>query len=168
MIPMGVAIVIALILLSIFPSLGYAMFIPFVGLPILLDNALEMYRYSRAVQKVPLEMLQDKDQEYMEEANEVLTTRPKTYLTVGVTFSIAAPFISQLFNLLPSLMTAYVRPTFFLSKKLGVVLGTFVMLMLFIALPTALLVKYKWTIRQIMGMKHLIEWARSKLKRTES
>lgn len=168
MIPMGAATVIVFILFSILPSLGYAIFIPLIGLPILLDNALEWYRYSKAVQKVPLEILQNKDQEYMEEASEVLTTRLKIYLIIGVTFSIAAPFIPQLFNSLPDLMAAYSRPAFFLFEKLGIILGTIVMLMLFIALPISLLVNYKWTIRQIMGMKHLIGWVRSKLARTES
>lgn len=165
MIPASVASAITIILFSIFPNVGYAMFIPFIGLPIFLDNTLEMYRYSRAVQKVPLEILQDKDQEYMEAAIEILATSPKVYSIVGVMFLIAAPFIPQLFNFLPSFMREYTRPAFFLVEKLGVALGIFVMLILFIALPTTLVIKYKLVIRQ---MKRLIEWIRSKLRRSES
>lgn len=165
MIPSSAAFLISFILFSIFPNAGYAMFIPFLGLPIFLDNAIEMYRYSRAVQKAPLEILQDKDKEYMEEALEVLATRPKVYSIVGTMFLIAAPFIPHLFNLLPSFMREYTRPAFFLVERLGIFLGLFVMLILFIALPTVLVVEHKWTIRQ---MKRLTEWMRSKIRRSES
>lgn len=159
LIPMSVAGVIVLSLLSIFSSVGYAIFVPLLGCPLLLDNAIDMYRYSRAVQKVPLQILQDIDQDYMEEATEVLTTRPKLYFIVGLLFSVAAPFTPQLFNLLPFIMSAYARPAFFLVEKLGILLGIHVMLILFLALPTALLIKYKSVIRQ---MKRLTEWMRSK------
>lgn len=166
MIPTIIAFAIGLILFSIFPSLGYAMFVPFIGLPIFLDNALEIYKYSRAVQKVPLEKLQDKDREYIEDAIELLATRPIIYSIIGVIFSITAPFIPQFFNFLPSVIAAYTRPAFFLSEKLGII-GIFV-IVLFIALPMALLIEYKWIIRQIMVVKRLIELTRSKLRRNES
>lgn len=164
MIPMFVAGTIALISLWIFSTLGYAMFIPVIGFPIFLDNVFEMYRYSKAVRKEPLENLQSKDQEYMEVTMEVLATRSKIYSIVGVMFLTLAPFIPQLFNLLPSFVATYFRPAFLLVEKLGLALGLFVALIIFIALPTTLGVKYKWTIRQI---KRPIEWIRSKRRTRE-
>lgn len=166
-IPMVVAGVIVYVSLHFYISLGYAIFIPFLGLPILLDDAFEMYRYSRAVREVPLEMLQDKDMEYMEEAIEVLATKPKIYFIAGLIFSVAALFIPQLFNLLPQIMTEYFRLALLLSEKLGII-GPFAILVPFIALPTALLIKYKWTIRQIMTIKRIIQSIKSKLRTNES
>lgn len=162
LIPMFVAMGIAFLALSIFPSLGYTMFLPFLGSPLLLDDAFQMYKYSRAVQKVPLEMLQDRDQEYMEAAMAVLMTKPKIYFILGLLFTFAAPLSSQLFNLAPLIMAAYAGSAFFLVEKLGLPLGINLMLILFICLPTALLIKNKWTIRQL---KRPIVWIISRIRR---
>ncbi len=164
MIPMGVATLIAFVILLILPSLGYAMFISYLGLPAFLDNALEMYRYSRAVRKEPLEKLQDKDREYIEYAIEVLAKRRMTYSILSFMFFVSGLFVPQLFNLLPYIMATYFSLAFLLVEKFGIGV-TFVILIPFIALPVTLALNYRWTIHQT---KRLIGWIISKLRRSES
>jgi len=138
--------------------------VPFIGLPIFLDHALGMYKYSRAVLKVPVKQMQPKDLEYMEDAMKVLETRPKRYFILGTAFSIAALFIPQFFNTLPIIVAAYARLGLLLVEKLPFFLG-FALIPVFIGLTTLLIFKHKWV---IWKMKCLKEYIMQKLRRDET
>jgi len=150
--------------IRILGTFGYAMFVPFLGIPILMDNGFDMYSYSRKVRKEPVEKLQDKDQEYMMEAIEVFAKRRIIYLILGFVFFVVAPSIPLLFNVLPLVIGL---PLLLPAYMLGPVLG-FYAAILFFVLPMALLIKYKWVIQQMMTVKRLIASIILRLGRNES
>lgn len=153
-------LLVGLVIFWVFSDLGYAMFVALLGTPILMDNSFEMFRYSRDVRKQSLQKLQEKDKEFMEEAIRVLGARPKIYVIIGFIFLIAAQFIRQIFNLLPFVVAEYARLPLLMAERVGLVIGIFVVI-LSIALPTALVVKHEWTILQL---ERVTSWISSKIR----
>ena len=150
--------ILAVVLFQILGTFKYAMFVPLLGLPIFLDDALEMYRYSRFIRGQPLEKLQVKDLEYMEEAIGVLAKKPRIYLTVGLMFLIAAPFIPQTFKfLLPFIIAEGAKILFRVSEycisAFGLGAGLAIGLSLTVFLMACVVVLVSWIVSKLWREK---------------
>lgn len=96
---MALSLFLGVVLLIIFHSAGYTMFIALTGAAIIFEtDAFEAYSYAKSVQKVALEQLVKEDQSYMEIAKEVFERAALRFLVVGTTFAVAGPFVPQIFQ----------------------------------------------------------------------
>ena len=92
-------IVVVPFIFLIFYNIGYALFIPLVGLAIFLDeDAFEAYNYIKAILKVADDRLDVEDQEYLEIARKTLVMATIRIVVAGITIITVGPFTPTIVN----------------------------------------------------------------------